>query len=639
MRPTSRSSARVSGLLFLLAPLLVLANLAPPPARAQTACDYPPVVDVKHNPVSAAVGVTVHVLVTAHDPNGESIAALTADTSGLPAGNDATFTPDGTNTGGELTWTPQPGQTGAFTVTFTASNALSGSATATIDVTDTGGAPFVQAPSFVDTRSLEPTTFDVYAGDPDGDAILSLDTSGLPSGATFTKNASNTMGTFSWTPGFADDGSYAVTFIASNALADSATTFVNVLQVDRPPLVTVPASATGTEGSLLTICALATDPDGDAIATFTVSPLPSGASVTVDPGNEALTFQWTPAAGQAGSYDLFFTASNALSASVDVAVTILPGSGDRPPVVTAPASVAARTGDPVTVGVTASDPDGDTILSLDAAPLPPGATFSTNMANTAGTFFWTPGAGQQGSYSVVFTAANALSASATTVIDVTEGFQVLLFTTGGNKTIRLRSGRPHWCVDVEPVGGSFDLTNIDPASIVLQSAGTGSVSEIAATAGKTMVIGDQNHDDIPDLEVCFAKEDLRALFDGLSGKTTVTVSLEADLLTGGRIHGDLSVDVAAQGGALAASLSPNPPSGMATLSFVTTDSGWARVRLYDVHGRLVRTVLDERGAAAGLHRVSLDGRGADGGRLPSGVYFFRIDAAEGSETGRFALVY
>jgi hypothetical protein len=78
------------------------------------------------------------VNVTASDADGPAIASLVADLSGLPAGHNALWTPNGTNTGGTLTWTPLPAHIRAtpYNVTFTASNGLTGSATTAITVSD-----------------------------------------------------------------------------------------------------------------------------------------------------------------------------------------------------------------------------------------------------------------------------------------------------------------------------------------------------------------------------------------------------------------------------------------------------------------------------------------------------------------------
>jgi flagellar hook assembly protein FlgD len=74
-----------------------------------------------------------------------------------------------------------------------------------------------------------------------------------------------------------------------------------------------------------------------------------------------------------------------------------------------------------------------------------------------------------------------------------------------------------------------------------------------------------------------------------------------------------------------------------TLSFSTARPGHVKVTLYDLSGRLVRTLLDQTTLPAGYHDLMVDGRTASGGRLASGVYFYRIESAEGESAGRFVI--
>lgn len=89
---------------------------------------------------------------------------------------------------------------------------------------------------------------------------------------------------------------------------------------------------------------------------------------------------------------------------------------------------------------------------------------------------------------------------------------------------------------------------------------------------------------------------------------------------------------------LAASLAPHPLRPAGTLRFVTTRPGAARVLLFDASGRRVRTLLSERALATGSHDVTVEGRDDRGGMLSSGLYWFRIEAAEGIATGRVVLL-
>lgn len=68
---------------------------------------------------------------------------------------------------------------------------------------------------------------------------------------------------------------------------------------------------------------------------------------------------------------------------------------------------------------------------------------------------------------------------------------------------------------------------------------------------------------------------------------------------------------------------PNPFPGTVDLHFALSHDGRAAVRVYDVGGRFVRQVLDESRTAGG-HRVTWDGRNAEGREVPAGIYFARI---------------
>src|SRR5687768_6155872 len=130
---------------------------------------------------------------------------------------------------------------------ITASNALSGSASTTITVTNVDRAPVVVAPATASGAENTLITFTVSASDPDGDAITNLVAAPLPAGATFTKNAANTSGTFSWTPTSTQSGTYKVRRAAWRDLAGSASTAITVNNVDRAPGGVAPAAAAGGE--------------------------------------------------------------------------------------------------------------------------------------------------------------------------------------------------------------------------------------------------------------------------------------------------------------------------------------------------------------------------------------------------------
>lgn len=68
---------------------------------------------------------------------------------------------------------------------------------------------------------------------------------------------------------------------------------------------------------------------------------------------------------------------------------------------------------------------------------------------------------------------------------------------------------------------------------------------------------------------------------------------------------------------------PNPMSGTTRLRFTLGSSGRASLRLFDVTGRLVRTLHDAP-LPAGPQELQWDGRGEDGRNVSAGLYFVRL---------------
>ena len=82
---------------------------------------------------------------------------------------------------------------------------------------------------------------------------------------------------------------------------------------------------------------------------------------------------------------------------------------------------------------------------------------------------------------------------------------------------------------------------------------------------------------------------------------------------------------------------PNPARGGTRVAFELPAAGHARLVLYDVRGRRVRTLVD--GArAAGEHVARWDGRDESGAPAAAGVYFLRLETAGGTRGSRLALL-
>jgi hypothetical protein len=81
---------------------------------------------------------------------------------------------------------------------------------------------------------------------------------------------------------------------------------------------------------------------------------------------------------------------------------------------------------------------------------------------------------------------------------------------------------------------------------------------------------------------------------------------------------------------------PNPFNPMTRIAFELPVDGRALVRIHDLSGRLVRTLVDgER--PAGRHEVTWQGRDDRGQPLASGVYLVQLRTAQGHESRKLVL--
>ena len=145
-----------------------------------------------------------------------------------------------------------------------------------------------------------------------------------------------------------------------------------------------------------------------------------------------------------------------------------------------------------------------------------------------------------------------------------------------------------------------------------------------------------------EIRVCFARNDLKTLFASLpNGTSNVNVALEGALTSGGKFQGTTLAHVIKLGflgaGSLA-SVSPNPLNPQGKLTFVTTQLGAASVQVFDLNGRLVRTLMPKQDLLPGIHEVTVDGRNEQGNRLASGIYFYRVLSVDGISKGALTVL-
>ncbi len=381
-------------------------------------------------PQTVAEGANLNFTVTATDA--ESIPTLSAS-----ALTNATFVDNGDGTGA-FDFNPDFTQAGPQSVTFIATDGeFSDTITVAITVTNTNRPPVWTAVPAKVVNEGDSLTFGVTATDPDGDG-LTLSATNLPPNASFV-DSGNGSGSATFAPDFTQAGGYTFSFVADDApgpalaagilATDTLNVSVTVNNVNRAPQWTAVALQTVNEGDSLSFTVTATDPDGDALTLSDVS-LPTNASF-VDNGDGTGSVSFTPDFTQAGDFTFTFAADDApgptlalgsrVVVTLDVQVTV--SNVNRAPVLAAVNDTSIQVGQTLTLNISATDPDGDS-LTL-GSPLLLNSTFTDNGDGT-GVFSFTPNASQVGVVGVSWTASDGdLSDSTAASITVSAAPPVL----------------------------------------------------------------------------------------------------------------------------------------------------------------------------------------------------------------------
>jgi hypothetical protein len=77
---------------------------------------------------------------------------------------------------------------------------------------------------------------------------------------------------------------------------------------------------------------------------------------------------------------------------------------------------------------------------------------------------------------------------------------------------------------------------------------------------------------------------------------------------------------------------PNPFNPITTITYQIPDAGFVTLKVYDVLGNEIATLVNEE-KSVGSYEVKLDGNG-----LPSGIYFYRLQAGSFVETKKMILM-
>ncbi|MCA9402166.1 MAG: tandem-95 repeat protein [Candidatus Omnitrophica bacterium] len=322
-------------------------------------------------------GATLDVTFTASDPDGDSLTLMFN-------GAEAWMSFDGTT----LTLTPQAGDAGTYPVSMTASDG---------DLTDTETFAIIVTPLAMNMApELDPVgnrnvdegaslTVTLTASDPDGDTVT-FDAAVLEPWMQLNGNMLTLM------PGFSDAGLYTLTITADDGnLTDDEAITVTVNNVNRPPVLDPLGNQSIDEGETGEGTLTAADPDGDSL-TFSIINQPAWLTLNGDMVSAA------PGFDDAGIYTVTVIVSDGEFTDEET-VMLTVNDVNRPPVLNNIGNQSVDEGGNLTLSITATDPDGDTVTITDGGLEPwmsfDGAAFTAN-----------PLAGDAGNYQVTFTASD-----------------------------------------------------------------------------------------------------------------------------------------------------------------------------------------------------------------------------------------
>jgi hypothetical protein len=253
------------------------------------------------------------------------------------------------------------------------------------------------------------------------------------------------------------------------------------LAVNNPPVLDSIGEQSTDEGVLLSFEVTASDPDGTTPA-LSAAQLPGDASFT-DHNDGSGTFEWTPAIGEAGSYEVIFIATDASAAADSQRVTVDVLAINVAPALAAIDDHSVPEGNTLSFDLSATDGNNDS-LWFTASPLPPNASLTDHGDGTAA-FSFSPGYDQASVYEIVFAVHDGeFSDEDTSVITVTNTNRAPLLGSINDTSVHAGDNLSLDISASDPDGESVDLTT-EPlptgASFTDHSDGTGTL-EWAPTA-------------------------------------------------------------------------------------------------------------------------------------------------------------
>ncbi|MBC7186784.1 MAG: Ig-like domain-containing protein [Calditrichaeota bacterium] len=386
--------------------------------------------------------------------------------------------------------------------------------------------------------------------------------------------------------------------------AGSPIEFTAVAVENAFPQLTLPKAITVQETQRVRFTVVATDADGDPI-TYHARKLPAGA--TFDSLGTRV-FDWTPNYAQAGVYyPVFIARDNKGGIGIDsVRIEVL--NFNRPPHIVGYSPVFDQITivqpDSVTFVVEAADLDGDSLRYE--------WTVAGIITSTASSFVLRSTLFSIGNYDVK--------------VKVSDGYDTIERT---------------WHVRITPTAvelESFTAKAVPYEGVVIEwktgfeanNAGFHILRSSARQSGYVAV----------NSELILSREDRTYTFvDKTANEGGAYYYKLVDVDRNGMRteHGPITVVAPVPAKYALSQNYPNPFNPVTTIRYELPAAGRVTVKVYNIYGQLVRTLVDEQ-VAAGYHTLLWDGRDEYGQAVSSGVYYYRMVSGTFVETRKMALL-